>query len=159
MKCGKLKVLEENWVKTMLMGEYKHNIDGKGRLIIPAKLREDLGDHFVITRGLDGCIFGYPEESWELVQEKLKKLPMAKKEARAYTRFFYSSASEVEIDKQGRINLPQSLIDYAHLTKACRIIGVSERIEIWDEEHWLKMSEDISESFEDLAENLFDFGL
>ena len=91
----------------MLMGEFQHNIDAKGRIIIPAKLREDLGAKFVITRGLDGCVFGYPLENWEKIQEKLKQLPLAKKEARAFTRFFYSAAAEAEIDKQGRINIHQ----------------------------------------------------
>ncbi|KAA9235025.1 MULTISPECIES: division/cell wall cluster transcriptional repressor MraZ [Aerococcus] len=143
----------------MLMGEYKHNIDSKGRLIMPAKLRDDLGERFVITRGLDGCIFGYPKATWDLVQEKLKQLPLAKKDARAFTRFFYSAAQEVELDKQGRINIPQTLIDFAHLEKACRVIGVSERIEIWDEGRWLAEAESLSDNFEDIAENLFDFGL
>ena len=84
----------------MLMGEFKHNIDAKGRLIMPAKFREALGDTFIVTRGLDGCLFGYPLSQWELLQEKLKQLPLAKKDARAFTRFFYSAAMEAELDKQ-----------------------------------------------------------
>lgn len=143
----------------MLMGEFKHNIDGKGRLIMPAKLRDDLGENFVITRGLDGCIFGYPLENWELLQGKLKQLPMAKKDARAFTRFFYSAAAEVEIDKQGRINIPQTLIEYAGIEKECRVIGVSDRIEIWNEANWTTFAGDVSENFEDIAENMLDFGL
>ena len=95
----------------MLMGEFKHNIDAKGRLIMPAKFREALGDTFIVTRGLDGCLFGYPLSQWELLQEKLKQLPLAKKDARAFTRFFYSAAMEAELDKQGRINIPQTLCE------------------------------------------------
>ncbi|MCZ0717717.1 division/cell wall cluster transcriptional repressor MraZ [Aerococcus kribbianus] len=142
----------------MLIGEFKHNIDAKGRLIIPAKLREDLGEHFVITRGLDGCVFGYPLNNWTIIQEKLKKLPLAKKEARAFTRFFYSAASEVEFDKQGRINIPKTLVDYADLQKSCQIVGVSDRIEIWSQEKWETFADNVEASFEDIAEDMLDFG-
>jgi len=143
----------------MLMGEFQHNIDAKGRIIIPAKLREDLGAKFVITRGLDGCVFGYPLENWEKIQEKLKQLPLAKKEARAFTRFFYSAAAEAEIDKQGRINIPSTLVDYASLEKECLVLGVSDRIEIWSKARWESVSSEIEESFEEIAEDMLDFGL
>lgn len=143
----------------MLMGEFQHNIDAKGRIIIPAKLREDLGAKFVITRGLDGCVFGYPLDNWEKIQEKLKQLPLAKKEARAFTRFFYSAAAEAEIDKQGRINIPTTLVNYANLEKECLVLGVSDRIEIWSKEKWENVSSDIEESFEEIAEDMLDFGL
>nr|WP_279099008.1 division/cell wall cluster transcriptional repressor MraZ [Aerococcus urinaeequi] len=143
----------------MLMGEFQHNIDAKGRIIIPAKLREDLGAKFVITRGLDGCVFGYPLENWEKIQEKLKQLPLAKKEARAFTRFFYSAAAEAEIDKQGRINIPSTLVDYANLEKECLVLGVSDRIEIWSKTKWESVSSEIEESFEKIAEDMLDFGL
>ncbi|HCT97222.1 MULTISPECIES: division/cell wall cluster transcriptional repressor MraZ [Lactobacillales] len=143
----------------MLMGEFQHNIDAKGRIIIPAKLREDLGAKFVITRGLDGCVFGYPLENWEKIQEKLKQLPLAKKEARAFTRFFYSAAAEAEIDKQGRINIPSTLVDYASLEKECLVLGVSDRIEIWSKTKWESVSSEIEESFEEIAEDMLDFGL
>jgi|SRR5699024_131804 MraZ protein len=143
----------------MLMGEFQHNIDAKGRIIIPAKLREDLGAKFVITRGLDGCVFGYPLENWEKIQEKLKQLPLAKKEARAFTRFFYSAAAEAEIDKQGRINIPSTLVDYANLEKECLVLGVSDRIEIWSKTKWESVSSEIEESFEEIAEDMLDFGL
>lgn len=143
----------------MLMGEFQHNIDAKGRIIIPAKLREDLGAKFVITRGLDGCVFGYPLDNWEKIQEKLKQLPLAKKEARAFTRFFYSAAAEVEIDKQGRINIPSTLVDYASLEKECLVLGVSDRIEIWSKTKWESVSSEIEESFEEIAEDMLDFGL
>ena len=141
------------------MGEFQHNIDAKGRIIIPAKLREDLGAKFVITRGLDGCVFGYPLENWEKIQEKLKQLPLAKKEARAFTRFFYSAAAEAEIDKQGRINIPSTLVDYASLEKECLVLGVSDRIEIWSKTKWESVSSEIEESFEEIAEDMLDFGL
>ena len=143
----------------MLMGEFQHNIDAKGRIIIPAKLREDLGAKFVITRGLDGCVFGYPLDNWEKIQEKLKQLPLAKKEARAFTRFFYSAAAEAEIDKQGRINIPSTLVDYASLEKECLVLGVSDSIEIWSKTKWESVSSEIEESFEEIAEDMLDFGL
>lgn len=143
----------------MLMGEYKHNMDAKGRIIMPAKFREKLGNRFILTRGLDGCLFGYPMEQWELLEEKLKNLPLAKKDARAFVRFFYSAAIEAEIDKQGRINIPSNLVEHAKIDKECRIIGVSDRIEIWSSAKWEAFAEEAEESFEDIAENMIDFGL
>ncbi|MCR8969165.1 division/cell wall cluster transcriptional repressor MraZ [Facklamia sp. 7083-14-GEN3] len=142
----------------MLMGEYQHNIDTKGRLIMPAKFRPELGSSFIVTRGLDGCLFGYPMNSWETIEEKLKQLPLAKKDARKFTRFFYSAATEVEIDKQGRINLPKNLIEFAKIDKECRVIGVSDRIEIWSSELWKDFAEDAEENFESIAEEMIDFG-
>lgn len=143
----------------MLIGEYQHNIDTKGRLIMPAKFRPNLGHSFIVTRGLDGCLFGFPMENWNKVKEKLEQLPLAKKEARKFTRFFYSAATEVEVDKQGRINLPDNLIEFAKIDKACRVIGVSDRIEIWGSEVWETFVGEIEDEFEDLAENMIDFGL
>lgn len=143
----------------MLIGEYQHNIDTKGRLIMPAKFRPDLGHSFIVTRGLDGCLFGFPMENWNKVKEKLEQLPLAKREARKFTRFFYSAATEVEVDKQGRINLPDNLIDFAKIDKACRVIGVSDRIEIWGSEVWDSFVGEIEDEFEELAENMIDFGL
>lgn len=142
----------------MLLGEFKHAIDSKGRLIIPAKFRGDLGERFIVTRGLDGCLFGYPEDEWEKVEEKLRQLPMAKRDARKFTRFFYSAATECTIDKQGRINLPSTLIDFAELKGKCYLIGVSDRFEIWNEEKWTEFAEEAEESFEDIAEDMIDFG-
>lgn len=142
----------------MLMGEFKHNIDSKGRLIVPAKFRDDLGERFIVTRGLDGCLFGYPQEEWKVLEQKLKQLPLAKKESRAFTRFFYSAATECTLDKQGRINLPQTLIDHAGLEKACYVIGVSERFEIWSEDRWSDFSTEAEDNFEDMAEEMIDFG-
>ena len=141
----------------MFMGEHVHTIDLKGRIIIPAKFREHLNDGFILTRGMDGCLFGYPPQEWIQFEEKLKKLSIAKKDARAFTRFFFSGATEVKIDKQGRINIPTTLRQHAALEKECVIIGVSNRIEIWAQDRWdeyFTMSED---AFNDIAENLFDF--
>ncbi|WP_018664086.1 division/cell wall cluster transcriptional repressor MraZ [Heyndrickxia acidiproducens] len=143
----------------MFMGEYRHNIDIKGRLIVPAKFREQLGDTFVITRGLDRCVFGYPMEEWKQVEEKLKSLPLTKKDARAFTRFFFSGATECERDKQGRINIPAPLLQYAQLEKECVVLGVSNRIEIWSKELWEEYFSKSEDSFAEIAENLIDFDL
>lgn len=120
----------------MFMGEYHHNVDTKGRLIVPAKFRENLGETFVLTRGLDQCLFGYPLTEWKELEEKLKALPMTKKDARAFTRFFFSGATECEIDKQGRVNIASPLMQYAKLDKECVVLGVSNRIEIWSRSLW-----------------------
>lgn len=144
---------------SMFMGEFQHSIDAKGRLIVPSKLREKLGEKFVVTRGLDGCLFGYPLSEWEKLEEKLNGMPLAKKDARTFVRFFYSAATECEIDKQGRINIPVTLRNHADLTKSCVIIGVSNRIEIWDETRWQAFSEEAEENFDEIAETMIDFGL
>lgn len=143
----------------MLMGEFQHSIDAKGRLIVPAKLREQLGEKFIVTRGLDGCLFGYPLSEWNQLEAKLSEMPLAKKDARTFVRFFYSAATECEIDKQGRINIPTTLREHAKLTKTCVIIGVANRIEIWDEEKWHAFSEEAEENFDEIAETMIDFGL
>ena len=144
---------------SMFMGEFQHSIDAKGRLIVPSKLREKLGEKFVVTRGLDGCLFGYPLSEWEKLEEKLNEMPLAKKDARTFVRFFYSAGTECEIDKQGRINIPVTLRNHADLTKSCVIIGVSNRIEIWDETRWQAFSEEAEENFDEIAETMIDFGL
>ena len=141
----------------MFMGEYQHSVDTKGRLIIPAKFRDALGDGFVITRGLDNCIFGYPMYEWRKLEEKLKDLPMTKKDTRAFARFFFSGATEVDIDKQGRINIPGMLMQHANLTKDCVIIGVSSRIEVWAKESWESYYEESESSFNEIAENIIGF--
>lgn len=142
----------------MFMGEFKHNIDTKGRLIMPSKFREELGEKFVVTRGMDGCLFGYPQDEWAVMEQKLKDMPLAKKETRAFVRFFYSAATECEIDKQGRINLPVPLRNHAELEKNCVVIGVSSRIEIWSEKRWSAFSEEAEENFDEIAETMIDFG-
>ncbi len=141
------------------MGEYKHNLDTKGRIIVPSKFRELLDEQFVITRGLDRCLFAYTQDEWGRIEEKLKTLPLTKKDARKFTRLFFSGATNVEIDKQGRINIPQNLREYAGLSKDCTVIGVSSRIEIWDSAAWEDFYTESEDNFEDIAEDLIDFDL
>ncbi|HYK73638.1 MAG TPA: division/cell wall cluster transcriptional repressor MraZ [Pseudoneobacillus sp.] len=143
----------------MFMGEHHHNIDSKGRLIVPAKFRDNLGEMFVITRGLDQCLFGYPLTEWKEIEIKLKALPLTKKDARAFTRFFFSGATESEIDKQGRINIPTPLLQYAKLEKECVILGVSNRIEIWSKQIWEDYFNESEESFAEIAENMIGFDI
>lgn len=144
---------------TMFMGEYQHQLDTKGRMIVPAKFRDELTEHFVITRGLDKCLFGYPLDEWKRIEEKLKTLPITKRDARKFMRLFFSGAVEVELDKQGRINIPKNLMEYAGLSKECTVIGVSTRIEIWDRSSWDNFYEDTEEHYEEIAEELIDFDL
>ena len=144
---------------SMFMGEFQHSIDAKGRLIVPSKLREKLGEKFVVTRGLDGCLFGYPLSEWEKLEEKLNEMPLAKKDARTFVRFFYSAATECEIDKQGRINIPATLREHAALMNSCVIIGVSNRIEIWDEARWPAFTTEAEENFDEIAETKIFLGL
>ncbi|KOS69580.1 cell division protein MraZ [Lysinibacillus contaminans] len=141
----------------MFMGEYQHSVDAKGRLIVPAKFREALGEMFVVTRGLDNCLFGYPMNEWRKLEEKLKSLPMTKKDTRAFARFFFSGATEVEIDKQGRVNIPSTLIAHAHLEKECVVLGVSNRIEIWAKDAWEIYFIESEQSFNEIAENMIGF--
>ncbi|WHY79239.1 division/cell wall cluster transcriptional repressor MraZ [Neobacillus sp. WH10] len=143
----------------MFMGEYHHSIDNKGRLIVPSKFRDELGDMFIITRGLDQCLFGYPVSEWGLIEEKLKGLPLTKKDARAFTRFFFSGATESELDKQGRINVPSPLLQYAKLEKECVILGVSNRIEIWSKQIWEDYFTQSEDSFAEIAENMIGFDI
>ena len=140
----------------MFIGEYHHNIDEKGRIIIPAKFRSDLGDSFIITRGLEKCLFVYPLKNWEKITDKLNELPFTKKDARTFNRFFMSGATNVEFDKQGRINISTPLISYANLDKECVIIGTGDRLEIWSLESWNCFFDSTNESMSDIAENLFD---
>jgi len=141
----------------MLMGEYRHNLDEKKRLIIPSKFRDEIGEKFVVTRGLDGCLFVYSMNDWNKIINKLKTLPFTKKDARTFMRFFLSAASICEFDKQGRINLVNSLIEYAKIQKECVIIGVNDRLEIWAAEEF-DLSFENSDELALLAENLFDGG-
>jgi len=143
----------------MFMGEYHHNVDTKGRIIVPAKFRDSLGETFILTRGLDRCLFGYPLSEWAIIEEKLKQLPLTKKDARAFTRFFFSGATECEIDKQGRINIATPLFQYAQLEKECVILGVSNRIEIWDKTEWQNYFSESEDSFAEIAENMIGFDI
>ena len=141
----------------MFMGEYNHTIDAKGRVIVPSKFRETLGDEFVVTKGLDGCLFVYDNHEWAAFEEKLKSLPITNKDARAFVRFFLAGAAGVEVDKQGRILLPGSLREFAELTKDVVLIGVGSRIEIWSKERWESAAS--FEDMDDIAEHMADLGL
>ncbi len=142
----------------MLIGEYEHSLDAKGRLIMPAKLRENIGEKFVLTKGLDGCLFAFSATEWDNFEEKLKSLPLSNKNSREFTRFFLSGATECEIDKQGRFLIPNNLRVAADLIKDTIIIGVGTRIEIWDKEKWMTYSSD-NISVEDIAENMTMLGI
>lgn len=143
----------------MFMGEYLHTIDNKGRLTFPAKFRDLLGETFVATKGLDNCLFVYTQGEWAMLEEKLKKLPMAKPEARAFVRFFFSGAAEVQCDKQGRVLLPPNLREHAALDKDVVVIGVSNRVEIWDKANWDAYNNEIGPEVTKIAENLVDLGI
>lgn len=136
------------------MGEYNHTIDEKGRIIIPSKLRIELGEEFIVTKGLDGCLFVYPKEEWNNIAKKYKELPNTK-DARNYLRFFLSGAVTTLFDKQGRINITQPLVKYADLKKDCVIIGVNERLEIWSKERWEEFLSNNEDSISDIADKLF----
>lgn len=138
----------------MFMGEYHYSLDEKGRITVPAKLRYDLGENFIITRGLDGCLFIYPQEEWTTIIKKYKELPNTK-DARNFMRFFLSGATTCELDKQGRININLPLMEYASLTKDCVIIGVNDRIEIWSKDNWDKFISENEDNLSDIADNLF----
>ena len=139
----------------MLMGEYHHNIDDKGRLTIPSKFRDDLGEKFVITRGLENCLFAYSLEDFQKIVAELQKIPFTKKDARQFMRFFLSGATTVEFDKQGRINISSPLISYAELKKECIIIGTGDRLEIWSSNNWNDFFDSTKDYMSDIAENLF----
>lgn len=143
----------------MFMGEYLHTIDSKGRLIIPAKFREALGEKFIVTKGLDNCLFIYPMEEWKNFQDKLKKLPVSQANARAFVRFFFSGAAECELDKQGRILLPANLREYAALEKDVVVVGVMSRVEIWNHARWKEYSFEAESNYEEVAESLVDLGI
>lgn len=143
----------------MLIGEYEHTLDVKGRLIMPSKLREDIGDKFIITKGLDGCLFGFSLNEWEQFEDKLKSLPLTNKNARDFVRFFLSGAVSIEIDKQGRFLVASNLREYASMEKEVVIIGVGTRIEFWSKENWNKYNNSDSITAENLAENMTMLGI
>ena len=138
------------------MGEYNHTIDAKGRLIIPSKFREALGDEFVVTKGLDGCLFVYDNKEWSAFEEKLKSLPLTNKDARQFVRFFLAGATLAEVDKQGRILIPAVLRDFAALEKEVVLIGVASRVEIWSKERW--ENEASYDDVEEIAEHMAELG-
>lgn len=143
----------------MFLGKYQHSLDSKARITIPSRFRDALGERFIATKGLDSCIFIYPLEEWKLIEEKLHALPLARADVRSFVRFFFSGASELDIDKQGRAVLSGNLRDYAGIDRDVAIIGVGARIEIWAADKWEEYNESAEASFAQIAENLVDLGI
>lgn len=143
----------------MFIGEYQHTLDDKGRIIMPSKFRTGLGDEFVITKGLDSCLFVYPKNEWEIIENKLKELPLTNKDARAFVRFFFSGASESNLDKQGRVLIPGNLREHSNLDKDAVIIGVATRLEIWSKESWDNYKDDDNLSYDSIAEKMAELGI
>lgn len=143
----------------MFIGEYQHTLDDKSRIIIPSKFREDLGYEFVMTKGLDDCLFVYPKNEWKILEEKLKTLPLTSRDARAFIRFFFSGATECMLDKQGRVIVPANLREHAKIIRDAIIIGVSTRIEIWSKEEWESYNDDENLSYEKIAEKMAELGI
>ncbi len=141
----------------MFMSEYNHTVDAKGRLIIPSKFRELLGEEFVVSKGMDGCLFVYANEDWNAFEQKLTSLPLINKEARKFARFFLAGAAQVELDKQGRILLPANLREFAGLDKDVVLVGVGSRIEIWSKEKWESVTQD--ENMDDITSAMEALGL
>lgn len=146
-------------MKAIFIGEYQHVLDIKGRVIMPSKFRDDLGERFVVTKGLDSCLFVYPQAEWQELERKLRTLPLTSKDARAFTRFFFSGATECELDKQGRILIPANLREYANLDKDLAIIGVSSRVEIWGKETWDEYNGDANLDYQSIAEKMAELGI
>ncbi len=142
----------------MFYGEHEHTIDRKGRLIIPSRFREVMKEHyterFVVTRGLDRCLFLFPEDEWRTQEAKFRALSFTKQEARHFNRFYFSGASELTCDRQGRVLIPSYLKEYAGIKRDVVLVGVSNRIEIWGQEEWKKFYEQFKESYEQIAEKL-----
>ncbi|MBR1701520.1 MAG: division/cell wall cluster transcriptional repressor MraZ [Lachnospiraceae bacterium] len=141
----------------MFMSEYNHTIDAKGRLIIPSKFRETLGDEFVISKGMDGCLYVYANEDWNAFEQKLTSLPLTNKPARQFARFFLAGAASVEVDKQGRILVPGNLREFAKLDKDVVLVGVGSRIEIWSKDQYDNISDDVD--MEGITQAMEELGL
>ena len=140
----------------MFIGEYYHNLDAKGRIIIPAKFRDELNGTFILTRGLDGCLTIYSTEKWEKIFGEINKLPETKKATRQYIRMLTANACECTLDNQGRILIPANLSGSVNITKECVVVGANSHVEIWDKATWNAYMDDASENFEDIAESLSD---
>jgi len=144
----------------MFYGEYEHSLDKKGRLIMPAKFRETAKanyiEKFYITRGLDNCLFMFPEEEWRSQEARFKSISFTKSQSRKFNRLFFSGAQEVVFDRQGRILIPKYLKDFANIKRAVMIIGVSNRIEVWDHQKWGEFYNSEKGSFERIAEDLLE---
>jgi len=143
----------------MFIGEYSHTIDTKGRLSMPARFRSLLGAHFIVTKGLDQSLFVYPEDEWKILEEKLKKLPLTNQNARAFVRFFFSGATECELDQQGRIRIPSNLREHAALEKEVVVIGVGTRVEIWSQDLWANYNDDGKLSYDQIADKMQELGI
>jgi MraZ protein len=141
----------------MFTGEHQHSFDAKGRLIMPVKYRAQLGERCIATKGMDRSLFVFPLDEWGNLEQKLRKLPLTNPDARAFTRFFFSGATECELDPQGRILVPPSLREYAGLRREVTVIGALTRIEIWDRERWTEYYTPVEDSYDDLAARLGDF--
>ena len=149
-----------NWGETkLLIGEYEHSLDAKGRVIMPARLREDMGEKFILTKGLDGCLFGFSQNEWANFEEKLKTLPLTNKNARDFVRFFLSGATECEMDKQGRFLVASNLREYAEMDKEIVVIGVGNRIEIWNKQKWNAHNSSENISADEIAEKMDFLGI
>ena len=146
-------------VNSLLTGEFNHSIDPKGRLIIPSKFREILGEDFVITKGLDGCLFLYPNNEWKIFEDKLRTLPLTNKNARTFTRFFLGSAVDGGLDKQGRVLISAALREFAGLEKDVVLVGVLDRVEIWDKAKWDENNAAVEEDMDEIASQMEDLGL
>lgn len=143
----------------MLLGEYKHNLDEKGRLAIPVKFRHDLDGGVVITRGLDNCLFLYTKGEWEKLAEKLVSLPISQSNSRAFARLMLSGATDAILDKQGRVVVPEYLRKFAGLKKAVVVAGLYNRVELWDEEAWAKYKEQTETNSNEIAEKMGELGI
>lgn len=141
---------------SVFKGEYSHSVDAKGRIIMPAKFREILGDMFVVTKGLDGCLFVYPNDEWENIENKFREIPLTTKDARKFSRFFFAGAADCEVDKQGRVLIPSVLREFAGLNKEVVLVGVLNRIEIWSKERW---QENEYDDMDEIAEHMAALGL
>ncbi|MCI8309697.1 MAG: division/cell wall cluster transcriptional repressor MraZ [Clostridia bacterium] len=141
----------------MLIGEYEHSLDVKGRLIMPSKFRDDIGEKFIITKGLDGCLFAFSKDEWKKFEEKLATLPISNKDARLFTRFFFAGAIDCELDKQGRFLISSNLREFAEFIKDVVIVGMNSRIEIWSKEKWEECENGISA--DDIAEKMEMLGI
>ena len=150
---------ERKKVSSLLTGEYSHSIDAKGRLIIPSKFREILGEDFVITKGLDGCLFLYPSNEWKIFEEKLRTLPLTNKNARTFSRFFLGSAVDGGLDKQGRVLISSALRSFAGLEKDVVLVGVLDRVEIWDQARWDENNAAVEDDMDEIAGNMEDLGI
>ena len=143
----------------MLIGEYKHTLDPKKRLSVPSKWRKDLGKKLIVTRGLDNCLFVYPQKEWQKITEKIGQLPLGQADTRSFNRFFLSGAVEVGVDSVGRILVPDFLKDFAHLDSKVVLAGIHDRVEIWDEKQWTEYKTQIESQADALAEKLGQIGV